>query len=102
MASKNIIINRHPLVVRWLEDKGIAGSLVENLSFPEALNNNIYGPTPFSLAAVAESVSLVRLPRLPAADHRRYLDSSMTIEEMDAFGAHLRTYKVTKIGGPSF
>lgn len=99
---KTIIVDRHPFTVSWLRSKGVTGDHVVDLNFRDALNAHIYGPCPLGLAAVADRVSVVRFPRMPAAEHRRYLDGTLTFEEFERLGAHIRTYQVRQVDGPSY
>ena len=97
---RNIILDRNPSIVRWLQHKGIEGETVSSVTFNTAINNHIYGPCPLALAALAASVTLVRMPRIDPESHRRYRLGLLTPEELDHLGAHLCTYSIKQTGGP--
>lgn len=97
---RTIILDRNPSITNWLKAQGVSGELVSTIGFREALNNHIYGPCALGLACVASQVSMVRMPRLDALTHKRYISGELSVEEMTKLGAHLRTYTVQQVGGP--
>lgn len=97
---RTIILNRNKAITDWLQAQGISGELVSSIGFREALNNHVYGPCALGLACVASQVSMVRMPRLDALTHKRYVNGELSVEEMTRLGAHIRTYKIQQVAGP--
>jgi putative CRISPR-associated protein (TIGR02620 family) len=93
----NIIITRHRPLVDWLAARNIVGTVIEQATADDVRGKHVYGVLPLWLAAEAESVTEVSMPGITLEQRRRNASGDMSVEEMDAAGAHLVTYKVTRI-----
>lgn len=95
MANK--IVTRHRSLVDWLAQRGITGEVIAQATPEDVRNQHIYGVLPLWLAAEAESVTEVSMPNITLEQRKRNAAGDMSIEEMDAAGAHMVTYKVKKL-----
>ncbi len=94
--ESSIIISRHSGLVEWLRLRGIeAARVVEHATPDDVRGRIVYGVLPLSLAAEAAEVWTVDMPSL--RPDQRGVD--LTPEEMDAAGATLSGYRVTRIQG---
>lgn len=84
-------------VLAWLSDKGIIGDHRDYVRPEDILHRKVYGHLPNWLAAYADSVSELTLPRLPRDDRERFNRGELTVQELDAAGAHIVTYQVRRI-----
>lgn len=91
--EKYVIITRHSGLVEWLARKGITGEVIAQATAEDVRGKDVVGILPLHLAAEANSISTVDMPRLPA--EKRGQDLSP--EEMDSFGATLTRYKVERV-----
>lgn len=91
------IITRHQPLVDWLAARGITGEVIAQATADDVRGQHVYGVLPLWLAAEAESVTEVSMPDITLEQRRRNAAGDMSVEEMDAAGAHLVTYCVTKI-----
>lgn len=90
----NIIVTRHSGLTEWLRRQGIDGEVISHVINAEQVEGkHVYGALPFHLASLAESVTVVDLPNLPA-DKR---GAELSADEMDAYGATLCTYVVRRL-----
>lgn len=92
-----IITFTNESVLAWLSDKGISGEHREYVRPDDILHRQVYGHLPNWLAAYASSVSELTLPRLPRDDRERFNRGELTVQELDAAGAHIVTYQVRRI-----
>lgn len=92
----NVIITRHQPLVEWLEKRGITGEVIAQATADDVRGKNVYGVLPLWLAAEAESVTEVSMPGITLEQRKLNASGDMTVEEMDAAGAHLVTYTVKK------
>lgn len=92
-----LITFSNPTIVDWLESKGIQGERKQYATVEDVLHRHVYGNIPYWLAAYAEKVSEVHLPRLAKADRTRLHEGEMSVSEMDAAGAHVSTYQVRRL-----
>ncbi|NBT76623.1 MAG: hypothetical protein EBT15_11805 [Betaproteobacteria bacterium] len=83
-------------VLAWLSDKGINGDRREYVRPDEILHRHVYGHLPYWLASYADSVSELTMPKLDRDDRERFNRGLMTVQEMDAAGAHIVTYRVRR------
>ncbi len=89
-----IIVSRHRGLVQWLEEQGITGEIISHISDPKQIRGKIvYGVLPIGLAAEADTVVTVELPKL--APELRGKD--LSVEEMKAAGARLRAFRVRRV-----
>jgi CRISPR-associated protein Csx16 len=88
-----LIVSRHPGAVEWLKLRGVTGEVVAHVSDPrQVMGKVVYGILPLHLAALAAKVVVIDLPGLQA-DQR---GKDLTPEEMDAAGANLQAYIVSR------
>ena len=85
-----VIISRHQGLLDWLASKGITGRVIPHATSDDVRGKNVIGNLPLHLAALADTVTVVNLPNLPAELRGKELSA----EEMDQYGASLATYKV--------
>jgi putative CRISPR-associated protein (TIGR02620 family) len=89
-----LIVTRHQGLVEWLRRNGVEGEVVTHVDDPEMLRGkDVYGMLPYNLGALAKSVTIVSLPSLKLEQRGK----DLTPEEMDAAGATLETFSVTRI-----
>jgi len=89
-----LIITRHAPLVKWLGRLGITGLVMEQVTPEDVRGKHVYGILPLWLAAEALSVTEVSMPDLPLDARKRVAGGDYTVEEMDAWGAHLRRFVV--------
>jgi hypothetical protein len=94
--SSPVITFVNDSVLAWLADKGVTGDRREYVRPDDILHRHVYGHLPYWLAAYADCVSEVTLPKLHRDDRDRFNRGLMTVQEMDAAGAHVVTYRVRK------
>jgi CRISPR-associated protein Csx16 len=93
MDNTNLIVTRHPGAVEWLKLHGVTGEVVPHVDNPQRVAGRVvYGVLPLHLAALAQKVVVIDLPGLQA-DQR---GKDLTPEEMDAAGANLQAYIVSR------
>ena len=93
-AMDTIICTRHAGLVAWLAARGITGEVISHVTSPDQVAGRVvYGVLPLHLAAEAEEVVVVDMPRLPA--ELRGVD--LTPEQMDKAGATLARYRVERL-----
>lgn len=96
-TSNNVIVSRNQSLIAWLEDKGIQGPVVEHATAGDVAHKHVYGIVPFWMAAFADTVSEVNMPGLDRAERNRFNNGLLTIQEMDAAGAELVTYRIRRV-----
>lgn len=94
--SDIIITFKNHSILDWLEAKGIRGEIHEYVKHTDVVHKHIIGHLPYWLAAYAESISEVSLPKLTREERRRLNEGLLSVAEMDAGGAHLVTYQVRR------
>jgi putative CRISPR-associated protein (TIGR02620 family) len=78
----------------WLALRGITGDVISHVATPNQVEGKrVYGVLPLHLAALAESVIVVDMPRLTP----ELRGTDLTPEQMDAAGATLARYRVEQI-----
>jgi len=93
-AVAPIIVTRHAGLVAWLETQEITGEVISHVTSPDQVAGRVvYGALPLHLAAEAEEVVVVDMPRLPA--ELRGID--LTPEQMEEAGATLAHYRVERL-----
>lgn len=95
---KIIIVSRHRPLVEWLNKTGIFGDVIEHVADPEILDGaDVFGILPLHLAARCASVTEVSMPDLTLEQRQKNAKGDMSVSEMDAAGAHLRTFVVKEV-----
>lgn len=94
--SAAIITFSNESILAWLAEKGVSGDRQDYVRPEDILHRPVYGHLPYWLASYAETVSEVTLPKLPRNDRDRFNRGELTVQEMDAAGAHIVTYRVRK------
>jgi putative CRISPR-associated protein (TIGR02620 family) len=89
-----LIVTRHKPLVVWLAAHGITGPVIEQAGTDDVYGKDIYGILPLHLAANANSVTEVSMPFLTLEQRKKNAAGDLTVEEMDAAGAHLRRFVV--------
>lgn len=92
-STLRLIVTRHAGMLDWLAKNGITGQVISHAKPEDVKGRQVIGTLPFYLAAMANSVTVVDLPRL--RPEQRGVD--LTPEEMDAAGASLKTYIVKEV-----
>jgi putative CRISPR-associated protein (TIGR02620 family) len=91
MSDNIVIVSRHAGLLAWLNAHGIAGKVVTgNATVEDVAGKDVYGILPLWLAAHANSVTEVSMPKLPFEMRGK----EYTPEQMDEWGAHLSTFYV--------
>lgn len=88
-----LIVTRHSGAVAWLNQRGIAGAVVQHAMLEDVKGKRVVGMLPLHLAAEAETLTTIDMPNL--RPDQRGVD--LTPEEMDAAGANLATYVVRRM-----
>lgn len=94
--SDPVITFTNESVLAWLKEKGINGHCTEYVRPDDILHRHVYGHLPYWLASYADCVSEVTLPRLDRDERDRFNRGLMTVQEMDAAGAQVVTYRVRR------
>lgn len=92
MRGSNLIVTRHSGLVEWLRRHGVDGEVVAQATPEVVAGKDVYGVLPLHLAARAASITTVDMPLLRS--EQRGVD--LTPEEMDAAGATMARYRVTR------
>ena len=93
-AVDPVIVTRHAGLMAWLETQGITGGVISHVTSPDQVAGRVvYGALPLHLAAEADEVVVVDMPRLPA--ELRGVD--LTPEQMENAGATLSRYRVERL-----
>lgn len=88
-----LIVTRHTGFVQWLDRRGITGNVIERATPADVIGRHCIGNLPWQLAAIAASFSRVAIPLCPP-DRRQ---DELTADELEQYGAFLRTYTVKEI-----
>lgn len=94
--SDPVITFTNESVLAWLKDKGIKGDCTEYVRPDDILHRHVYGHLPYWLASYADCVSEVTLPRLDRDERDRFNRGLLSVQEMDAAGAQIVTYRVRR------
>lgn len=94
--SDPVITFTNESVLAWLKDKGIKGDCTEYVRPDDILHRHVYGHLPYWLASYADCVSEVTLPRLDREERDRFNRGLLSVQEMDAAGAQIVTYRVRR------
>lgn len=95
-----LIVTRHKPLVQWLANRGIVGQVIEQAGPDDVRGKHVFGVLPMWLAAHALSITEVSMPRITVEDRRRVAGGDFTVEEMDAWGAHMQTFRVEQFETP--
>ena len=98
--SDIVITFKNRSFLDWLEAKQIHGQHINYATHTDIVHKHVIGHLPTWLAAYAESISEISVPKLSRTDRLRMNDGQLTVAEMDAAGAHLITYKVRRATSP--
>jgi putative CRISPR-associated protein (TIGR02620 family) len=93
-GQRPLIVSRHGGTVEWLHRRGVDGEVVAHVDDIKIVHHRVvYGALPYHLAVAAEEIRAVEMPHLKVGDRGR----DLTPEEMDAAGARVTSYRVTKV-----
>ena len=92
--SEILIVTRHKPLIAWLTAHGITGQVIEQATPEDVRGKDVYGILPLHLSAVTASVTEVSMPGLTLEQRKKNAAGDLTVEEMDAAGAHLRRFIV--------
>lgn len=92
-VSPTVIVTRHAGLVAWLAARGIEGPIVAQATAADVRGRVVVGALPLHLAALAAEVVAVDMPGLTPAQRGQ----DLTPAEMDAAGARLTRYRVTRL-----
>lgn len=95
--SDRVIVTRNESLVAWFKDKGINAPVMEYATGPDVLHKHVYGLVPYWMAAYADCVYEVTMRDLTRTDRERFNRGELTVQEMDAAGAELVTYRVRRV-----
>jgi putative CRISPR-associated protein (TIGR02620 family) len=91
--NETVIVTRHAGLVAWLAQQGITGDVIAQATAADVRGRVAIGALPLHLAAEATEVVAVDLPGLTPAQRGQ----DLTPAEMDAAGATLTRYRVTRL-----
>lgn len=97
MSESNVIVTKNQSLIAWLNDKGVKAPVLEYANPGDVAHRHVYGIVPYWMAAFAECVSEVTMPGLDRADRDRFNRGVLSVQEMDAAGAELVTYRVRRV-----
>jgi len=92
-TNEILIVTRHKGFIEWLDRKGITGNITERATPADVVGRHCIGNLPWQLAAIAASFSRIAIPLCPS-DRRT---EELTADELEQYGAFLRTYTVKEI-----
>jgi putative CRISPR-associated protein (TIGR02620 family) len=95
-GPETIIVTRHNTLVQWLAQHGITGKVISQATADDVRGKIVYGILPLWLAAEAESVTEVSMSGLPLEARQRVNGGDYTTEQMNDWGAEMRTFIVRK------
>jgi len=93
-----LITFKNPAILAWLEAKGIKGEHRQYVSPQDVLHRHVYGQLPLWLAAYADRISEVSIPKLSREARERLNNGLLSVPEMDDAGAYVATYQVRNAG----
>jgi len=94
MNTDVVIVTRHETLVKWLNNHGIFGPVFAQVTEQDIRGKDVYGILPMWLAAHANSVTEVSMPGLPLEARGRVNGGDYTVEQMDEWGATLKTFAI--------
>lgn len=94
--SDPVITFTNESVLAWLKEKGVKGQCTEYVRPDDILHRHVYGHLPYWLASYADCVSEVTLPRLDRDERDRFNRGLLSVQEMDAAGAQIVTYRIRR------
>lgn len=97
MSESNIIVTKNESLIAWLRDHGIDAPVLEYASPGDVAHKHVYGIVPYWMASFADCVSEVTMPHLDRTDRDRFNRGALTVQEMDAAGAEIVTYRVRRM-----
>lgn len=89
---KDVIVTRHAGLVKWLELRGIVGTVIEQAGPEDVRGKRVIGALPTNLAVLADSIVTIDMPGLT----REQRGKDLTPDEMDAAGATMIEYTVRR------
>jgi len=92
--AKSVIVTRHAPLVEWLRLHGIEGEVTSQATEENVAGKDVYGILPMWLAAKANSITEVSMPKLPLEARAKVNGGDFTVEQMDEWGAHLVRFTV--------
>jgi putative CRISPR-associated protein (TIGR02620 family) len=92
-----IIVTRHKPLVDWLYQHGISAPVIEQATPEQVKGKHVYGVLPMHLAAQARLITEVSMPDLTLEQRKKNAAGDLTVEEMNAAGATMRTFVVKEI-----
>lgn len=92
-----LIVTRHKPLVEWLAANGITGEVIEQATPDDVKGKDVIGILPLHLAALTRTITEVSMPGLTLEQRKKNAAGDLTVEEMDAAGAHLRRFMVQEI-----
>ena len=95
--SDALIVTRNDSLIAWLRHKGITAPVLDYAAPSDVVHKHIYGYVPYWMAAYADVISDVAMHNLERADRDRFNRGQLSVQEMEAAGAELVTYRVRKI-----
>lgn len=84
-------------ILDWLESKGIRGEFKSYATPDDVLHRHVYGHIPYWLAAYADKVSEVHIPKLSREDRALFNKGELSVAEMERGGAYITSYQVRRI-----
>lgn len=95
--SEVLIVTRHQPLVDWLSHHGITGPVIAQATLDDVRGKQVFGILPLHLASLADTVTEVSMPGLTLEQRKKNAAGDLTVEEMDAAGATLRTFVVREV-----
>lgn len=95
--SDSVIVTKNNSLISWLNDKGVKGPIFDYANPGDVAHKHVYGIVPYWMAAFAECISEVSMQGLDRDDRDRFNRGLLTVQEMDAAGAELVTYRVRRV-----
>ena len=92
-GRETLIVTRHAGMVEWLALHGYTGNVLAQVKRSDVIGKVVVGVLPMHLAAVAAEIVTVDMPGLTPEQRGQ----DLTPAEMDAAGATISRYVVTKI-----
>ena len=95
---ETVIVSRHEATVRYLRENGIAPAecaVIEHASADDVCGRHVIGNLPLALAALADRVTTVPLPR-PRRDAQGRMEE-LTIDQVRAGAGEPETYRVERL-----
>ena len=94
MSNNVLIVTRHATLIEWLRLRGIEGRVIAQATVEDVAGKDVYGILPMWLASAANSITEVSMPGLPLEARTKVNGGDFTVEQMDEWGAEMRTFVV--------